>query len=460
LTLPLLAYLSLKEAPSYRTVRLISLSLASLAGINIAVSLLFDGLLRKLNVDTPRILADFLAGISYVVAALILLSRWGVNLSGIIATSAVFTAVIGFSMQDTLGNLMGGLALQLEKSLRPGDWVEIDGEVGRVLEVRWRQTSIETRDWETIVIPNSQLSKNRFKILGRRAGKPRQLRQHLFFNVDYRFNPTDVIGALEADIARAPIDGVSFEPAPRCLLMDMQESYNHYALRYFLSNLEDDEIVDSVVHTRIFFALKRAGIPLTLPAQAVFLTHETEERKKRKRHSRLADRSAALRSVDLFESLSDEELADLASALRFSPYSKGEVLTRQGHEGTDLFLILGGEVDVRVTIDGAIHTVAQLGAGSFFGERSLLTGEPRSATTVAASDVVCYELPKSAMQALLEKRPELAEGIAEVLARRQSELDELRKETDDPSSSERFSQSRRQFLGKIRSFFGLRRGVS
>src|SRR5690606_1306617 len=131
----------------------------------------FDGVLRLLHVQLPRIATDVITGAGYVIAALFLLSRAGVNLSGIIATSAVITAVIGFSMQDTLGNLMGGLALQLENSLHPGDWIDVEGKVGRVLEVRWRQTSIETRDWETIVVPNSVLAKSTFTILGRRAGE-------------------------------------------------------------------------------------------------------------------------------------------------------------------------------------------------------------------------------------------------------------------------------------------------
>lgn len=119
-------------------------------------------------------------------AALTLLGRHGVDLSEIIATSAVVTAVIGFSLQDTLGNIMGGMALQLEQSIGVGDWVRVGEVEGIVREIRWRQTSIETRSWETVVVPNSALMKSQVTVLGRRQGQPRLHRISVEFNVDFR----------------------------------------------------------------------------------------------------------------------------------------------------------------------------------------------------------------------------------------------------------------------------------
>ena len=106
------------------------------------------------------ILRDTLLGLAYVAAALVLLGRHGVNLTGVVATSAVVTAVIGFSLQDTLGNIMAGVALQMEHSVAIGDWVRVGNEEGIVREIRWRQTSIETRNGDTVVIPNSNLVKS------------------------------------------------------------------------------------------------------------------------------------------------------------------------------------------------------------------------------------------------------------------------------------------------------------
>ena len=86
----------------------------------------------------------------------------GVDLASLITTSAVITGVVAFSMQETLGNILGGVVLQLDQSIRVGDWVKVDETSGRVVEIRWRYTAVETRNRETVVIPNGWLMKNRF----------------------------------------------------------------------------------------------------------------------------------------------------------------------------------------------------------------------------------------------------------------------------------------------------------
>lgn len=454
-SLPLLGALAGYDLDAYRNVRLVSISFATMAGINIALALVFDGFLRWLELETPRILVDLIAAGAYVVACIAILSTRGVNLSGLIATSAVLTAVIGFSLQDTLGNLMGGLALQMDKSVQPGEWIELGDKSGRITEMRWRQTSIETRNWETIVIPNSVLAKSQITVLGRRQLAPVQLRRQLTFRVDFRYPPSRVTAVLSQAIGAAPIKGVAGLPRPDCVLSETAESYNIYTVRYWLTDFDRLEAVDSVVRTRIYFALRRADIPLSIPAQALFVTSETRERAERKAATRMEEKRMALRAVELFETLDEADIDELAGSLRYAPFSAGETLTRQGEDGSELFLVTSGKVGIRVSVDGADHEVATLEAGSFFGERSLMTGAPRSATTVALTDVVCYTLSKDALGAIIERRPELAETIAETLARREHELDEVRHQADDDLRSRAIQKEKSKLLGKIRGFFGI-----
>src|SRR5207237_1194921 len=162
----------------------------------------------------------------------------GVNLSGIVATSAVVTAVIGFSLQDTLGNVMGGMALQMERSIGVGDWVRLGDVEGVVREIRWRQTSIETRNWDTVVIPNSVLT-------------------------------------------------------------------------------------TSDVRTRIVFALQRAGISLTIPAQRVFLTMQGRTRSLQKKAEESERRVGALKRIAILEPLTDPERRELAERLTVAPFRRG-----------------------------------------------------------------------------------------------------------------------------------------
>jgi len=417
--------------------------------------IVFDVVLPLIRVSVPRILQDVIMGVAGMIAIVSAASHAGINLTQIVATSAVLTAVVGLALQDTLGNLVAGLALQLDRSVRVGDWVKVQEFAGRVSEIHWRYTAIETRNWETVIIPNNVLTRSYVTVLGRRTGEPNQWRRWVYFNVDFRFPPSQVIELVTAAVRDQPIDCVAIKPAPNCVLMDMQDSYGRYAMRYWLTDIAPDDPTDSIVRTRIYFALSRAGIPLAIPAAARFVTEETSERRATKREAADSERIAMLAQVDLFRDLSDEERTELAGHLRAAPFTRGEVITRQGNVAHHLYLIRKGSVSVRVT-DGALQReVAQLRAGEFFGEMSLLTGEPRAATIVALEDVECLRLDADAFRSLLQHRSDMAEQVAKVLAERRTGLIATREGLDEEKRKQLMAQHESDLLGRIRGFFGL-----
>ncbi|HKP71888.1 MAG TPA: mechanosensitive ion channel family protein, partial [Pyrinomonadaceae bacterium] len=401
--------------------------LASMAVVNLASVLVFNVLLGALRLKPPRIMVDLLIAVVYIVVAVTLLSRSGANLTGVITTSAVITAAIAFSLQDTLGNVMGGVALQMERTICVGDWIRVGDNEGRVKEIRWRQTSIETRNWDTVVIPNSVLMRSQVTLLGHRLGAPRQQRRWVYFTVDFRYAPTDVIAAVEAALCAEPIEHVAREPKPHCLLVNFKESDAYYAARYWLTELNVTDPTDSVVRERIYFALRRAGIPLSIPAYSVFLTEDDETRRERKRKGEIAHRADALSRVELFHSLTDAERAELAGQLSVAPFTRGEAITRQGAQAHWLYVIRRGEVSVRVRLDGSEESeqIATLREGDFFGEMGLMTGAPRAATAIALTDVECYRLNKEGFREILHRRPEIAQDISRIMAERQAQLESL-----------------------------------
>ncbi len=432
------------------------LLIGGIAIVNLASIFIFDILLNLIHVHTPRILRDLLVALGYIMVGMGLLWHGGLSLSDIITTSAVLTAVIAFSLQDTLGNIMGGLALQLEKTINVGDWVKIDQNVGKVKEIRWRHTSIETRNWDTIIFPNSMLMKGQVTVLGRRTGQATQHRQWVYFNVDFRVPPTQVISIVNEALQAEPIERVAAEPKIHCILYDFKESFCYYAARYWLTDLAVDDPTDSIVRTRIYFALKRAGIPLSIPAQSVFVTEETEKRRGRKQEREIEGRLAALAGVDLFHTLSDEERRVLAERLVPAPFTKGEAITRQGAEGHWLYIITEGVAEVTLSIEsGQTRSLAVLHPGDFFGEMSLMTGEKRSATVMALEDVECYRLDKEAFHDILLKRPEIAEYISHVLARRRTEYEAARDGLDAEATASRMGHAQKDIFARIIKFFGL-----
>jgi len=451
----LLSYGFTRADSAYKWVRWSWRILLAIAFVNVTGAFVFEVFLAALRVRPPRFLRDLLMAVAYIVVTITVLSE-DVDLTGIIATSAVLTAVIGLSFQDTLGNMMAGMALQLEHAVRVGDWIKIDGQEGLVKEVRWRHTAIETRNWDTIVIPNSALMKTPVTVLGRRSGQPRQHRQWVYFNVDFRFTPANVVDIVESALRAEPIANIAAEPPPNCVVMDFKESYCSYAVRYWLTDLAVDDPTNSVVRTRIYFALQRANIPLSIPAHSLFLTEQDESHRERKTTEEIERRSETLKQVELFRTLDDEEREALAKRLLVAPFGRGEALTRQGAKAHWLYVLTRGDAEVRVSLDGNLtERVATLHRGDFFGEMGMMTGEPRSATVLALSDVECYRVDKEAFHDILRQRPEIAEDISMVLARRRVELDAAREGLNEEARLARMKQHQGDLLRRIRGFFRL-----
>lgn len=141
--------------------------------VNIVSLAIFDVALPALGLSLVAITGDLVVGFAYIFAALGVLKASGVTASSVLTTSAVVSGVIALSLQTTLGNILGGVALQLDGSVHVGDWIQLpDGQQGRVIAIRWRHTVVETRNWDTIIVPNANLLAQNIVILGKRFGKP------------------------------------------------------------------------------------------------------------------------------------------------------------------------------------------------------------------------------------------------------------------------------------------------
>lgn len=421
-------------------------ALLSIAGIQLAVLVLFVVLLKKLRL--PRFVGDMTSVIGYAVVLLNLLSRLGVNVTGLIATSAVATAVVGLSLQELLGNLAAGISLELEKELEVGSWVRTEAGTGTINHVRLRHTSITTADGDTVLIPNSVLTKSAVTLL---SNKRRRL---VKFILGYRRNPSRVVEAVEYALAASPLEGVAADPKPKCLILAFEKEHIEYGVQVWMTKPGHETSTTSAVLTRIYFALARIGAPMRPIAQVLDI--HTEQQAAAEMRNESPDLLVALQHIPLFRALNDEELARLAPRLKHLSFAPGEVILRQGDDGESMFLILQGKAGVLLTNEaGLSQQVAMLQAGDFFGEMSLLTGEKRSATVVGMSQVDCLRLDKVDLYDMLNGRAEIAEDMSLVIAERQVELDAIREQLDLESSSRRIQTARVHLLERIKRFFGL-----
>ncbi|HUO44018.1 MAG TPA: mechanosensitive ion channel family protein [Burkholderiales bacterium] len=431
-----------------------SIIVAGVAIIRLWGMFVFRVVLRAVRLKPPRILEDIVVMLGYTAWGLVRLRYAGLDLSQIVTTSALITAVVAFSMQDTLGNILGGIALHLDASLKVGDWVRIDDVDGRVVDIRWRSTSIETRNWDTVVIPNSALVRNRFLVHGQRIGRPLQWRRWVWFNVDYSAASSHVIDVVENALRAAQIPHVAADPSPQCLLMDFEHGNGRYAVRYWLTDLARDDSTDSEVRVHVLAALQRAGMRIAVPEYSIHTVKQDEKHLQVVRSRDIARRLEALKQVDLFSELDEEELHTVSERLVFTPFARGDVMTRQGAIAHWLYILISGEADVVVERpNGDREPVAVLGPGKCFGEMGLLTGEPRHATVIARSNAECYRLDKASLEDVLHSRPALAEHFSRLLAARQADLDQHLARAD--AAARRPQRSHSEMLASIRRFFGL-----
>lgn len=411
--------------------------------------LLFRRVVPKLGLTPPRILEELLILLAYVVWVLIRLSYAGLDPSSLVASTAVITAVIAFAMQDTLGNILAGLALQMDRSVNIGDWVEVQDDIrGQVVQVQWRHTAIETLFREVVLIPNSHLMKGNVKIVGGTSVPKR--RNSVFFYADFSLDPSVVIETVEEALLRVELDGIDNSEGVICQVLDFANGFSTYAVRYWLTDPRAIGSSSSLLRRHIYAIFQRNGWHFSAPGMDLSVVSKRSKYVQHSQHG-LEEKVQILRKLSLFDPLTQAELSDLASKLTTMPFVSGSVLVKQGEVGTSLLVIAQGSADVWLEQGATRHRVAKVGESEIVGEMCLMTGEPRRATVIASTHLICYEMHKSDFEKILKQRPELAETFAQLLAQRSEELARLRDNAKSPVSV----VQRNVMLAKMRDWFGL-----
>lgn len=429
-----------------------SLVFFAFALVRILAVLIVDFFLhKKTGVSTPRIVRDMILAGLYAIAIVSLLRLTvRIDLASMLTTAGILSIVLGLALQDTLGNVFSGLAIQIERPFATGDWVSWGSSgstTGRVLELGWRAATIVTRNEDTVIVPNSVLTK--LEITNHTRPTPVTGCGHTI-GVHYDTPPSEVIRVITETTMTVP--GVLREPQMGVRLGKFADFSIEYTFRYFIGDYEQKPIVEANVNAALWYAFKRAGIRIPYPIRDVFLHQEHSPSEEDREPSVFDDADELLAEIDFLRPLDFESRHALARRMRAMQFGKGEVVVRQGDEGETFFVIGDGEVRVRLTQeDGTQREIATLRRGQFFGEMSLLTGEPRKATVVAERDSLLLVMDRQAFRDALVTHPELDAQLSDVLAHRNAALVAARGEEHDSSTESK------RILARLRELFKLSR---
>jgi len=407
---------------------------------------------RRGHTPPPRILRDLGSGaFAGVVLILLLRTTLGVDVTPLVATSAAVSIVLGFAMQETLSNLFAGLALMLERPFEPGDWVRFGERVGRVTEVSWRAVKLQLiRQEDNLVIPNSVVAKSEIVNLS----QPTPLHGQSFEVVIVHAEPPDRVREVLIDAA-LHADGVLQDPSPRAGIARFEPIGVVYRLTYWIQDFARALDVEAQVMSHVWYALRRHGIRIPFPVSDV-RWHDAAVTEAAERQAETARVAALLRGVDFLAALTQDETDRLAAEARLAPYPAGMAVVREGDAGDSLFVIARGraEVSIHSAATGADRPMAILVAGDYFGEMSLLTGAPRSATVRALEDTELLVLTKAALEPVLVHDPTAAERLSQAMSKRQAQ-DEVLASPIVAEPSPPPADFSHYLLGRIRRFFGL-----
>lgn len=399
---------------------------------------LVEGFLRRLaavsreGLPYPRLLTDLLRTAIFAAAAMaILLLVFDQPASGLITLSSVTIAIIGFALRNVFNDLFSGIVLGVEHPYRIGDWIEtIQGISGRVTEITWRTTRLTDRNGFVIVVPNGLVASQK---LVNYSGGSRDYHAAIRVPLDSavtvsRAKRILLSGALDAG---RNIPGL----APDVLLTEHADGAAIYAVRFRVQDFGHEAMHRDAVASRVAHALHCAG--LTLPR-----SHAGSA-------APLPPLQALLAQVELFRGFDATEREALAAKLRAREILSGQVVVRQGDPGDCLYLLGEGILDVEIIRPDGEPVRDRIAPGEVFGEISLLTGEPRAATVTAMLNSVIYEIQRADLDPIIRQRPEIAEGLALVMAMHRARSYQL------GTAAPPVAPIRDDILGRLKLLFGL-----
>jgi branched-chain amino acid transport system substrate-binding protein len=402
----------------------------------------------KSNRSVPKILQNFLAFLVYLLAFFgIVAYVFDQKLTSLLATSGMVAMIIGLAIQVNIANIFSGIAINLEHPFRINDWVKIGDEFsGKVVDITWRTIKIKERDGSLLSLPNSIASESPIH----NYNHPNRFfwnRIEIF--VDPKHNPEKIKGILMNAVLS--VNGI-VKSADPTIRFEINEWAAVFIIFYCLDDYDLKFFYRSQVFEQAWIHLGRSGVRPAVQRQELYLYDGPEDRSEEDARRPIT----LLNEIDLFMYLSDEMKKELSERMKLHHFQASDIVFKQGDKGDSLFVIREGVVGVWIKMDdGDAIEVARLGAGSFFGEMALLTGEPRTASIITKTESYLYEITKQDFAPIIEMSPQTVQKLSLELTQRSINRECL--EDEYRNSQLNKDDLNNQFLNRIINFFGVKK---
>lgn len=416
--------------------------------VRLAIWVLIDPLLRQRQTATPGFARDLLVIALYALAAGgVLRHALDVSLLQLLGTGAIVAAVVGLSLQEVLGNLFAGISLHLDPTFQEGDWIEVSGNlrggpgretyIGQVVAMTWRTVQLRTENGDTDILPNRALTQAVVTNLYVPAGYHRRTAR-----VVVEPHPDLHVAIEKLTVALAGVPHAP-EHKPEVVVWGSDLGGAVLELRVWALGFRHGRAAVFQASRLATTVLPREGFALLGPCGPT-APHRPPPKVT---ESMMADLVERLR-------LPAHWAEDLRPHLVLRRVAPGEGVLREGDPGASLFAVLQGVLQVVRPVERTDpytglfwDFAAVLGPGDWFGEASLLTGAPRNATVVAATDALLVEIPKAGFEASLQREPEVLERLVDLMESRHVPQ-------EVPSETGRV-QVRQAWLRQIRTWFAI-----
>jgi small-conductance mechanosensitive channel/CRP-like cAMP-binding protein len=402
---------------------------------------------RRRATQLPKLLIDIGKLLVYFIAIIIIISQvFERSLSGLLATSGFLAAFIGLAAQKMISDAFAGIAHNADQAVRLGDWVQTSTSVtGKVKEITWRSTHLETIDGHQVVIPNSMLVANQFTNLN---APYRHFRLTRTIRLDYSVPAERVVLILQS--AMEATVGVLREPQSQVLIEDCLDGGVLYSMNYWVLDYAESFAISRQVTINALKFLDRAGLAPSLPRQDITVVGATPRRIESG-----IDVHTVLRRTPFFRAFEQPALELLEREVHLREFPPGSVIVREGEAGTSLFIVITGLLEASIKSQATeTRVVGRLAPGDVFGEMSLLTGATRSATIIAKMQTTLLEIHKEQLVPILTDRPKVIAELSQLQADRLANNEGVLALSPEEQREVR-AVGMAAFLGqRIRSFFG------